>query len=185
MHRNAKPKRLSRPDCQASSEERVLLGMAPVGREFGCPDYERWVRLDQAASDTELQAFELVRKGTRWLNSATVDASSRKTGNGVRADLSNSYSMACRWAEEGKIFGINLDGTMLFPAYAFEPSGQPVLSLQDVLKVLTGMSPFAIAAWFESPSSTLGGMRPRELLASDSNAVIAAARTLREGPLQG
>ncbi|MFN4029221.1 MAG: antitoxin Xre/MbcA/ParS toxin-binding domain-containing protein [Acidovorax temperans] len=51
------------PTYHASSEDRAWLDMAPVGREFGSPDYERLTALDQAAF-AAFQSWEQVRK---WL----------------------------------------------------------------------------------------------------------------------
>lgn len=57
------PKHTSRPQQQASDEDRAWLDMAPVGREFGSPDYERLTALDQAAF-AAFQSWEQVRD---WL----------------------------------------------------------------------------------------------------------------------
>ncbi|MDZ4055371.1 MAG: hypothetical protein U1D69_00130 [Polynucleobacter sp.] len=51
------------PTYKASSEDRAWLDMAPVGREFGSPDYERLTALDQATF-VVFQSWEQVRK---WL----------------------------------------------------------------------------------------------------------------------
>lgn len=137
------------------------------------------------ASNPEQLAVQLVRRGTTWLSSAMVDANSRKADLANAASASKTFARASRWVKEGRVFGIPLNGAKRFPAYAFEPSGQPVPAMQEVLHILSGMSPLAIAAWFESPSSMLGGGRPRELLAQDAKAVISAARELRQGPSHG
>lgn len=136
-------------------------------------------------ANPEQLAVQLVRRGTTWLNSAIVDANSRQADLVLSASASNPRARASLWAKEGRVFGIELNGRLHFPAYAFEPSGQPVSAMQDVLQILSGMSPFAIAAWFESPSSMLGGKRPRELLIQDSKAVISAACELHQGPSYG
>lgn len=129
-------------------------------------------------ADPHAMAFDLVKRGTDWLTGEEVG---RRSG----VATSNPYAKASRWLKDKKVFAIELDGVKKFPAYAFEPSGAPVPALREVLQVLDGMSPFAIAAWFESTSSMLGGRRPRELLALDARAVLAAAQALREGPTHG
>ncbi|MEL4177992.1 antitoxin Xre/MbcA/ParS toxin-binding domain-containing protein [Roseateles sp. PN1] len=63
MPRKTDPKHTSKPQHQASNEERDWLDMAPVGREFGSPDYERLTALDQAAF-AAFQSWEQVRD---WL----------------------------------------------------------------------------------------------------------------------
>lgn len=45
------------------SEEQAWLNMAPVGREFGSPDYERLTALDQAA----FAAFQSWERVQHWL----------------------------------------------------------------------------------------------------------------------
>jgi len=63
MPKNTDPKHTSRPQHHASDEDRDWLDMAPVGREFGSPDYERLTALDQAAF-AAFQSWEQVRD---WL----------------------------------------------------------------------------------------------------------------------
>lgn len=63
MPKNTDPKHTSRPQHQASDEEKAWLDMAPVGREFGSPDYECLTALDQAAF-AAFQSWEQVRD---WL----------------------------------------------------------------------------------------------------------------------
>lgn len=60
--KTAQKQRLS-PTYQGSSEDRAWLDAAPVGREFGSPDYERLMALDQAAF-AAFKSWEQVRK---WL----------------------------------------------------------------------------------------------------------------------
>ena len=62
MPKNTDPKHTSGPQ-QPSEEERAWLDMAPVGREFGSPDYARLTALNQAAF-AALQSWEQVRE---WL----------------------------------------------------------------------------------------------------------------------
>ena len=63
MPKNTEPKHTSKPQDQASDEEKAWLDMAPVGREFGSPDYESLTALDLAAL-AAFQAWEQVRD---WL----------------------------------------------------------------------------------------------------------------------
>jgi hypothetical protein len=62
MPKKTEPKHTSRQH-QASDEEKAWLDMAPVGREFGSPDYERLTALDQAAF-AAFKSWEQVRD---WL----------------------------------------------------------------------------------------------------------------------
>jgi len=63
MPKNTEPKYTSTPEEQASYEEQAWLDMAPVGREFGSPEYESLTALDQAAF-AAFQSWELVQ---HWL----------------------------------------------------------------------------------------------------------------------
>jgi len=63
MPKNTEPKHGLRPAPLASDEDQTWLDIAPVGREFGSPDYERLTALDQAAF-AAFQSWEQVR---HWL----------------------------------------------------------------------------------------------------------------------
>lgn len=63
MPKNTEPKHTSRPQHQASGEEKACLDTAPVGREFGSPDYECLTALDQAA----FAAFQSWEQARGWL----------------------------------------------------------------------------------------------------------------------
>ncbi|TBO34449.1 DUF2384 domain-containing protein [Aquabacterium lacunae] len=63
MPKDTEPKHTSTPQHQASDEEQAWLDKAPVGREFGSPDYECLTALDQAAF-AAFQSWERVRD---WL----------------------------------------------------------------------------------------------------------------------
>jgi hypothetical protein len=62
-----KPAHKHRSDLphQAASEDLAWLDAAPIGREFGSPDYERLTALDQAA----FAAFQSWEKVWEWLAS--------------------------------------------------------------------------------------------------------------------
>jgi hypothetical protein len=60
MPKNTAPKHRSQPQHPLSDEDRAWLDTAPVGREFGSPDYERLSALDQAAF-AAFQSWEQVR----------------------------------------------------------------------------------------------------------------------------
>lgn len=115
------------------------------------------------------QTVDAVLSGTAWLTSTEV---------GTRADAS-------RLLKEGRVFAIERGGHNEFPSYAFDSQGNPIPAMREVLGILAGYSPFRIASWFESTSSQLGGQRPREVLATNSEAVIAAARAHLTGPVHG
>jgi hypothetical protein len=64
----------------------------------------------------------------------------------------------------------------MIPRYALGDDLRPLPGLTPVLPLLEGYTGERLASWFESPSSFLGGARPREILATDPSRVLAAAR---------
>ena len=90
-----------------------------------------------------------------------------------------------QWLGERRVFALEVDGALAIPAYAFDAEGVPVPALRDVLAVFSDMPPSRVASWFESRSSALNGQRPRELLQSDPEAVVAAAQAHLQGPVHG
>lgn len=129
-------------------------------------------------SQLEQRAIEAVLQGTAWLSA--LEAGRRHNPEAV-----NPHAAVSRWQQAGRVFAIERAGQRLYPAYIFDELGQPQPALEEVLRVLAGYTPFRVASWFESTSSALGGRRPRELLASDPAAVVAAARDHVLGPLHG
>jgi len=87
-----------------------------------------------------------------------------------------------RWKVEGRIFSVEHHGAELFPAFALDPNSQyspyPVVNL--VLRILGDVfdrgNAWALASWFIGVNSYLDDQRPQDLLASDPEWVIDAAR---------
>jgi hypothetical protein len=148
------------------STEFALLALSPIRR------------VNPKLEVLQKRAVESVLSGTPWLTAAEV-------GTRVNPGATNKHALASRWLGEGKIFAIQRAGQNEYPSYAFEETGYPIPALAEVLDILEGMSPFRIAAWFESRTSTLNGKRPRELLASNARAVIEAAKSHREEAVHG
>ena len=63
MSKNPAQKHRRNPTPHDSSEDCAWLDVAPVGREFGSPDYERLMALDDAA----FLAFQSWEKVRDWL----------------------------------------------------------------------------------------------------------------------
>lgn len=135
-------------------------------------------RPDPLRVKLEQRAIDAVLGGAPWLTSQEV---------GLKANpaAANPHAVASRWLKEGKIFAIERAGQKLFPSYVFDPLGVPHAAVKTVSTLLDGYTPFRLAAWFESTSAALAGARPRELLAQDPQAVIAAASAHAQGPLHG
>ena len=84
------------------------------------------------------------------------------------------------WTSRGELFRVEIDGLQRYPAYIFNTDCQPLPAVRDVISLLKGTEPMRLAAWFESSSAFLGGRKPREVIAESGEAVVAAARDLRE-----
>lgn len=126
----------------------------------------------------EMRAIEAVMTGTEWL----TDAEIRRLLN---PRVVNARSTVNRWLANGRIFGIDHRGKKLYPAYAFDENWRPLPAVKEILSVLSGFSSFRIACWFESTSAMLSGKRPREVVASGPDAVLAAAKDHLSGAIHG
>ena len=123
-------------------------------------------------------AVDRILTCSEWLSTQQV---------GLRANpnTTNPHTAPGRWIKEGKLFAIDHAEGRLFPAYAFDESGRPLKAMQEIIGILVGYTPMRLASWFESTSSTLDGHRPRELLATEPDRVIEAARSRVAGPVHG
>ena len=82
--------------------------------------------------------------------------------------------------KKGSILGLTTsDGLTVFPAFQFDPHGDPLPGLAGVLSILDGAmdDPWARALWLSTPVPSLGGRSAAQLLrAGDIETVEAAAR---------
>jgi len=182
---------------QIKRKRRHLRVMTPSGKiyQFGIQEsglaardveIQRLVDASPSADDKaqaiearmRAKAVELVMSGTRWLTATELFSELVKKPSNVHTVLS-------RWRKQGRIFALQTNGVQIYPRYSFDAMVKPVPILKDALKVLEGRSPFQIAAWFESPSCSLSGKRPREVLEQDGLAVVMAAKRHFEGAVHG
>ena len=135
-------------------------------------------RPDPILERLQQRAVQQVLNGTTWLSSKGV---------GEQADpaAKNKHALASRLLAQRRVFAINRLGQYEFPRYQFDPLGQPIDAVANVLAIFDGYTPFRIASWFESTSSELGGRRPRELLSDNPQAVIEAAKAHVRGAMHG
>ena len=135
-------------------------------------------RIDPVVEKLQKRTVDAVLNGASW-------ATSKEVGARADANAANKHALASRLLKDRRVFAIERAGRKEFPDYAFDPLGNPVPAMREVLGILAGYSPFRLASWFESRSSRLGGRRPREVLATNPAAVIAAARAHLLGPVHG
>ena len=114
-------------------------------------------------------ALRAVFSGTEWLTAAQITE---------LAGLSqaNRSGAANRWKQKRKLFALQHDGQDHYPRYLLDDDFRPLPAAEQVLGALEGFSAHRLASWFESRNGLLRGARPREVLASDPQRVVEAAR---------
>jgi hypothetical protein len=113
---------------------------------------------------------EMVLSACKWLTAKEV---SEEAGL-VNANTSSAPN---KWKKANKIFAISHAGSDLFPQFALGDDGKPLPIIKVILDTFDGKkSPWAIAAWFVSSNSWLGGDTPMNILTSIPDAVVEAAR---------
>jgi DNA-binding CsgD family transcriptional regulator len=88
----------------------------------------------------------------------------------------NRSALASRWHSEGRILGVPWHGRTLYPVFQFL-DGRPNPTVERAAVTLRerGLSGWALALWFLTPSGWLWDRRPVDLLEEDPERVIAAA----------
>jgi hypothetical protein len=101
---------------------------------------------------------------------------------------SNPSAQPNKWKREGSLFAIRHNGIDYFPSYGLDPQSgyRPRKAMARVLAVFgNSKDGWGLSYWFMSANSFLGGKRPRDLIGSEPERVIAAAADEREGVLHG
>jgi len=131
--------------------------------------------------DKLIEARKAVLESGDWLT-ATQIAEMADFG----AD--NPSAQPNKWKKDGQIFAVHHRGVDYFPGYALNPSTdyRPTKNLAGVLSVLREQKDdWGLAYWFASVNSFLGGKRPQDLLISEPDRVLAAAKDEVAGILHG
>ena len=124
--------------------------------------------LDQARRNAGFRADFLQRYDV-------LDAGQVHDLYGSKAD--NTAALAAGWRSAGKIFGVEHQGRILYPAFQFDDIGRPKPVVAAVLQALGKRGPWQIASWFTVPNGWLPDDRcPVEVMDTDPDAVSAAAR---------
>lgn len=91
----------------------------------------------------------------------------------------NPSAQPNKWKAKRMIFAINNKGTDYFPVYALDPekNHRPLKILTNILQVFSEKKDgWGAAYWFASVNGFLGGKRPQDILHSNPEAVLAAAK---------
>lgn len=135
--------------------------------EPGVMGEERMLQLRRQA-----EARESFLTGVPLIESAEV-------GELLGSKARNTSAMASRLKRDGKLFAITHRGVDLYPA-AQIVDGEPSPAMPAILDAFSGDSPWALALWLDAPSGWLGGSRPLDLLATEPDRVVEAARKATE-----
>lgn len=97
--------------------------------------------------------------------------------NGAGFSDVNPSAQPNRWKRDGKVFALRRGKADVYPAYAFGDDFRPLPAMKDVLCVFKGKkTDLKIAAWFASVNSWLRDQRPLDVIGTNPDAVINAAK---------
>jgi hypothetical protein len=134
--------------------------------------------VDVRHAQMQARAVQAVLEHSEWLTAEQI-------GELGGFSKSNLAAPANRWKQDRKIFALPYQGQDRFPRYALDEAYRPLPVIQTVLEALGEISPWRIAAWFESTNARLANRRPRECVASEPEAVLEAARRYRSSGTHG
>ncbi len=119
---------------------------------------------------TAAQLREKVLARGEWL-------SSQEVSENAGYQNANSSGQPNKWKKAGKIFAIAVEGRDLYPTYALGVDGKPLPQMKEVLSLLSPhRQSLAIASWFASANSWLGGKTPMDEIAKNPQGVLKAAQ---------
>ncbi|MBV8048130.1 MAG: hypothetical protein JO171_13300 [Paludibacterium sp.] len=102
--------------------------------------------------------------------------------------MKNPSAQPNKWKRARQIFAVKHEGIDYFPGYALDDDNgyRPLPVIRDVLaKFGETKSDWLLAFWFSSTNGFLGGQRPKDLLKSAPEKVIAAAEDEAMGITHG
>jgi len=102
--------------------------------------------------------------------------------------VKNPSSQPNRWKRMGQIFAIHHRGADYYPLYALDPANgyRPRAIVADVLRLFAdSKDSWGTAFWFGSINSYLQEQRPQDVLNSDPEPLLRAARAEAEGLQHG
>lgn len=158
-----------------SAAHRAIARFAPELLDAPAP-LEREISLEEASA---ARRIELARD---WPTAVEV---SRRMGS----TAGNGSQLATRLRREGALLGVYMTGPThhyRFPIWQFRPDGQPIPQMREILAILRDHGPFldtdrrttgwSEVAWFMGGHALLDGQAPLEVLATEPERVVEAAR---------
>lgn len=129
-----------------------------------------------------VQVHRVAEARAEYLGSQPMLSSAQVAALGG-SEANNKGALANRWKTKGKIFAVPKGGADLFPAFQFGPDGRPLPAVATVIELFKDEHSWNLALWWNAGSGWLAGRTPREVLPSDPDAVIEAAKRTME-PLE-
>jgi hypothetical protein len=123
----------------------------------------------------QAQAIIRARKGVLdsgdFLTAAQVAEAAGLSGK-------NPSSQPHKWKTAGQIFALKHNNVDYYPGYGLDADRfRPLEGMAPVLEVLKNhKDSWGLAYWFLSANGPLGGRRPKDVLATDPQSVLEAAR---------
>lgn len=142
---------------------------------------KRSVSRQPKSSQTLQELVMLAQAQTDLLNSGDWISAS-EVGALAQLPSESNHPQLEEWKSSGLIFCLHHLGTDYFPMYGLDTknSYQPLTGLAPVIAVLTPIGDgWRIAYWFNTPSSVLGGLRPKDLIQLAPQEVLEAAEAER------
>jgi len=130
-------------------------------------------------SDTLLREARMIASARQAVTESTQWFTAEQLSTLAGFSSSNPSAQPNKWKAKGMIFAINNKGADYFPAYALDASNnyRPLKILTNILAVFSGKKDgWGVACWFASANGYLGGKRPQDVLDSNPEIVLAAAK---------
>jgi hypothetical protein len=174
-----------------TAEARVAaLGMADLSRQVAGAveallrqevDFERVIEALTPVRDVPSAAAVLQARRNAEARAALAKEfgllSSAEVADLAGSQAKNRAALANRWKKEERIFAVSHGGSTLWPGFQFDEDGKPLPVIAEVLAPLSDRgSTWQTALWFTSVNGWLGGRRPVDLLETEPDAVVEAAR---------
>lgn len=143
------------------------------------PEYDATRRIESRA---RLESRQETLAGATWLTpQAMAEQCGRRLWQ-VERDLE-------RWDDERAIFSVYYGHEELYPDFIFNPMShwRPYPVIAEILRILRRprTTNWQLANWFIATNDQLGGLSPRDMLVSEPEEVLEAARNDAEGLQDG
>jgi len=93
------------------------------------------------------------------------------------SSATNIAALASGWRSKGRIFAIESDSSLCYPAFQFDDNGKPRKIIAEVIKLFDDDNVgWQLALWFTMPNALLDGKKPVDILESDPKMIRQAAQ---------